>query len=199
MIASGGFGDARGLVAALALGADGVNMGTRFMCTVESCIHQNVKDAIVAGDERGTELIFRTLHNTARVASNVVSREVVEILKGGGQFDDVKDLVAGVRGRKVFDDGDVDAGIWTAGTVMGLIDDIPTCDGVDLPHRARGRGRHHRAIGRHGGRSRRGQRLTLDASEPPTTGRRLFVYLSGGRRLRRLRRDPETAPQCLPR
>ncbi len=127
MIASGGFADARGLVAALALGADGINMGTRFMCTVESCIHQNVKEAIVAGDERGTELIFRSLHNTARVASNAVSREVVEILKGGGQFDDVKDLVAGSRGRKVFDDGDLDAGIWTVGTVMGLINDIPTC------------------------------------------------------------------------
>ena len=95
MIASGGFADARGLVAALALGADGVNMGSRFMCTVESCIHQNVKEAIVAGDERGTELIFRSLHNTARVASNEVSREVVDILKGGGQFEDVKDLVAG--------------------------------------------------------------------------------------------------------
>jgi NAD(P)H-dependent flavin oxidoreductase YrpB (nitropropane dioxygenase family) len=108
--------------------ADGINMGTRFMCTVESCIHQNVKDAIVAGDERGTELIFRSLHNTARVASNVVSREVVEILKGGGQFEDVKDLVAGVRGRKVFDDGDIDAGIWTVGTVMGLIHDIPTVE-----------------------------------------------------------------------
>ena len=128
MIASGGFGDSRGLVAALALGADGINMGTRFMCTQESCIHQNVKDAIVAGDERGTELIFRSLRNTARVASNTVSREVVEILAGGGQFEDVKDLVAGVRGRKVFDDGDLDAGIWTVGTVMGLIDDIPTCD-----------------------------------------------------------------------
>ena len=127
MIASGGFGDARGLVAALALGADGLSMGTRFMCTVESCIHQNVKEAIVAGDERGTELIFRSLHNTARVASNAVSREVVEILKGGGQFEDVKDLVAGVRGRRVFDEGDLDAGIWTVGTVMGLIDDIPTC------------------------------------------------------------------------
>jgi nitronate monooxygenase len=128
MIASGGFGDSRGLVAALALGADGINMGTRFMCTVESCIHQNVKEAIVATDERGTELIFRSLHNTARVASNAVSREVVEILKKGGQFEDVKDLVAGVRGRRVFDEGDLDAGIWTAGTVMGLIHDIPTCD-----------------------------------------------------------------------
>ena len=96
------------------------------MCTVESCIHQNVKEAIVAGDERGTELIFRSLHNTARVASNEVSREVVQILKDGGQFEDVKDLVAGVRGRRVFDDGDVDAGIWTVGTAMGLINDIPT-------------------------------------------------------------------------
>ena len=80
MIASGGFADARGLVAALALGADGINMGSRFMCTVESAIHQNVKEAIVAGSELDTELIFRPLRNTARVASNAVSREVVEIL-----------------------------------------------------------------------------------------------------------------------
>ena len=127
MIASGGFGDARGLVAALALGADGVNMGTRFMCTVESPIHQNIKQAIVDGNELGTELIFRSLHNTARVASNAVSREVVEILAGGGQFGDVMELVAGSRGRRVFDEGDPDAGIWTVGTVMGLINDIPTC------------------------------------------------------------------------
>lgn len=126
MIASGGFADARGLVAALALGADGINMGTRFMCTVESGIHHNVKEAIVAGDELKTELIFRQLRNTARVASNKISREVVEILNAGGQFDDVRDLVAGVRGRVVFDSGDVDAGIWTVGTAMGLIDDIPT-------------------------------------------------------------------------
>ena len=116
----------RGLVAALALGADGINMGSRFMCTVESCIHENVKKAIVDGNERGTELIFRNLHNTARVASNAVSREVVEILNSGGQFGDIKDLVAGVRGKRVFDEGDVDAGIWTVGTAMGLINDIPT-------------------------------------------------------------------------
>jgi nitronate monooxygenase len=127
MIASGGFGDARGLVAALALGADGVNMGTRFMCTVESCIHDNVKQAIVDGTELDTELIFRPLRNTARVASNTVSREVVEILNQGGQFDAVKDLVAGSRGRRVFDEGDLEAGIWSVGTVMGLIHDIPTC------------------------------------------------------------------------
>lgn len=128
MIASGGFADARGLVAALALGADGVNMGTRFMCVQESCIHPNVKEAIVAGNERQTELILRPLRNTSRVASNTVSRQVVEILNRGGQFDDVRDLVAGVRGREVFDNGDLDAGIWTVGTAMGLIDDIPTCE-----------------------------------------------------------------------
>jgi nitronate monooxygenase len=127
MIASGGFADARGLVAALALGADGINMGSRFMCTVESAIHQNVKEAIVAGSELDTELIFRPLRNTARVASNAVSREVVEILSRGGEFPDVKDLVAGVRGVKVFENGDLDAGIWTVGTAMGLINDIPTC------------------------------------------------------------------------
>ncbi len=120
------------------------------MCTVESCIHQNVKEAIVAGDERGTELIFRSLHNTARVASNAVSREVVEILKGGGQFEDVKDLVAGVRGRRVFDEGDVDAGIWTVGTAMGLINDIPTVRRAGQPDRHRGRGDHQRPAGRDG-------------------------------------------------
>ncbi|AYF78974.1 nitronate monooxygenase [Nocardia yunnanensis] len=127
VIASGGIADARGLVAALALGADGVNMGTRFMCTQESAIHQTVKEQIVANSERATQLIFRTMHNTARVADNEISRKVVEIEKAGGKFEDVKDLVAGARGRRVFEDGDLDAGIWSAGQVQGLIDDIPTC------------------------------------------------------------------------
>ena len=127
MIASGGFGDGRGLAAALALGADGINMGTRFMCTVESPIHDDVKRAIVEGKETDTELIFRQLRNTSRVASNSVSREVVEILDKGGQFPDVQELVAGARGRKVFEDGDLDAGIWTVGQVQGLIHDVPTC------------------------------------------------------------------------
>jgi nitronate monooxygenase len=130
MIASGGFADGRGLVAALALGADGVNMGSRFMCTVESPIHQRVKEAIVAGDELGTELIFRTLRNTGRVASNAISREVVEILNSGGQFDDIAHLVAGKRGVKVYETGDLDAGIWWIGTAMGLIDDIPSAGEV---------------------------------------------------------------------
>lgn len=126
MVASGGFGDGRGLVAALALGADGINMGTRFMATVESPVHDNVKRRLVEASERDTELIFRSLHNTARVATNAVSTEVVSILNKGGKFEDVRDLVAGARGRKVFETGDVDLGIWTAGVVQGLIRDIPT-------------------------------------------------------------------------
>jgi NAD(P)H-dependent flavin oxidoreductase YrpB (nitropropane dioxygenase family) len=126
MIASGGFGDARGLVAALALGADGVNMGTRFVATQEAPVHQRVKEQLVANTELDTELIFRPLRNTARVASNEVSRKVVDILDNGGDFGDVRDLVAGVRGRAVLETGDVDDGIVWAGLVQGLIDDIPT-------------------------------------------------------------------------
>ena len=127
VIASGGFADARGLVAALALGADGINMGTRFLCTEESPVHRKVKEQIVAHTERDTRLIFRTMHNTARVADNEISRKVVEIEAAGGVFEDVRELVAGARGRVVFDEGDLDAGIWSAGQVQGLIDDIPTC------------------------------------------------------------------------
>jgi NADH:quinone reductase (non-electrogenic) len=127
-VASGGFGDARGLVAALALGAHGVNMGTRFMCTAESPIHHDIKRAIVDATELDTRLIFRSLHNTARVAKNAVSTEVIEILQRGGAFEDVRELVAGVRGRRVFELGDADAGIWTVGMVQGLINDIPTVD-----------------------------------------------------------------------
>lgn len=126
MIASGGFADGRGLVAALALGADGISMGTRFLCTAESPVHRRVKEQIVAHTEQDTELLFRPLRNTARVASNTVSRKVVEILDEGGGFPDVRDLVAGTRGRRVFEDGDLEAGIWSAGLAQGLIDDIPT-------------------------------------------------------------------------
>ena len=128
MIASGGFGDARGLVAALALGADGINMGTRFMCTVESPIHQRVKERIVANDERATDLILRTLRNTSRVARNAVSQEVVAIeSKGGATIEDLRHLVGGQRGKVVYEEGDPDFGIWSAGMVQGLIHDIPTC------------------------------------------------------------------------
>lgn len=126
LIASGGFADGRGLVAALALGADGINMGTRFMATVESEIHDNVKRRLVEATERDTQLIFRQLRNTARVADNAISRLVVEKLNAGATFDDIKDLVAGKRGVKVYETGDLDYGIWTAGMVQGLIKDIPT-------------------------------------------------------------------------
>ena len=128
MVASGGFGDGRGLVAAMALGADGINMGTRFMCTKESPIHEKIKQQIVANDERATDLIFRTLHNTARVAKNAISQQVVEIERqGDAKFEDVKELVAGVRGRVVYEEGDPDHGIWSAGMVQGLIHDVPSC------------------------------------------------------------------------
>jgi len=133
MIASGGFGDARGLVAALALGAEGINMGTRFMATVESPIHENIKQQIVDNDERATELIFRTMHNTSRVAKNLISTQVVAMERDGAKFEDVRDLVAGTRGRSVYEIGDNDAGIWSAGQIQGLIHDIPTC--AELIHR----------------------------------------------------------------
>jgi NADH:quinone reductase (non-electrogenic) len=127
MIASGGFGDGRGLVAALALGAEGINMGTRFMCTKESPIHRQIKERIVANDERETELIFRTMRNTSRVARNTVSQQVVALEKQGASFGQVRDLVAGARGRMVYATGDADQGIWSAGQVQGLIHDIPSC------------------------------------------------------------------------
>ncbi|KAJ7645399.1 putative 2-Nitropropane dioxygenase [Mycena polygramma] len=129
-LASGGIADARGITAALALGAAGVNMGTRFMCTVESPIHQNIKEKIVASSEQDTVHIFRTLHNTARVFKNKVSLEVVKIERrpGGAKFEDIRELVSGQRGRLVYENGDPDYGIWSAGICMGLINDIPTCE-----------------------------------------------------------------------
>ena len=127
MLASGGFGDGRGLAAALALGADGINMGTRFCVTKEAPINEAFKRQMVENDERATNLIFRTLHNTARVMKNAVSDEVVAIeRKGGAKFEDVQHLVAGVRGRKAMAEGDTDGGIWSAGMIQGLIHDIPT-------------------------------------------------------------------------
>jgi len=129
-IASGGIADGRGLAAALALGAAGVNMGTRFMCTVESPIHQKIKERIVASSEQDTIHIFRTLNNTARVFKNKVSEEVVALERrpGGAKFEDVRDLVSGARGRVVYETGDADYGIWSAGIALGLIKDIPTCE-----------------------------------------------------------------------
>jgi nitronate monooxygenase len=127
MLASGGFADGRGLVAALALGADGINMGTRFCVTQEAQIHDSFKQRMVENDERQTNLIFRTLHNTARVMKNAVSDQVVGIERAGNaSFSDVQDLVAGRRGVAAMERGDTDDGIWSAGMVQGLIDDVPT-------------------------------------------------------------------------
>ncbi|MCK7597532.1 nitronate monooxygenase family protein [Microbulbifer sp. CAU 1566] len=130
MIASGGIGNGYQLAAALMLGAEGVNMGTRFVATREAPVHENVKQAMVAADERQTTLIFRTLRNTARVFRNSIASEVVSIESrpGDTDFADLQPLVAGVRGREqVLEAGDVEGGIWTAGQVIGLINDIPSC------------------------------------------------------------------------
>jgi len=126
MIASGGFGDGRGLVAALALGADGINMGTRFCATQEAPIHDAFKQAMVVNDERATDLIFRSMRNTARVAKNAVSQKVIEMERAGASFDEVRDLVKGTRGREGLEKGDTDFGIWSAGMVQGLIHDVPS-------------------------------------------------------------------------
>ncbi|WP_428310550.1 NAD(P)H-dependent flavin oxidoreductase [Hydrocarboniphaga sp.] len=129
MIASGGFGDGRGLAAALALGAEGINMGTRFCATVEAPIHDNIKQLLVTNDERGTNLIFRSLKNTGRVGKNSVSDKVVEILKNPeAKFEDIAHLVKGAQGRVALETGDVDAGLIWAGQVQGLIHDVPTCE-----------------------------------------------------------------------
>lgn len=128
MLASGGFGDGRGLAAALALGADGINMGTRFCATVEAPIHEAVKQFLVQNDERATNLIFRRFRNTGRVAKNSVSDKVVEISNvPEAAFDDVRPLVSGAKGRVALETGDLDAGLIWAGQVQGLIHDVPTC------------------------------------------------------------------------
>jgi len=129
VVASGGIGDGRGMAAALALGAEGVNMGTRFCATQEAPIHPAIKQALVTATERDTRLMFRKLHNTARVLKNAVSDEVFQIENRpeGAQFEDVKHLVAGGRGRQALENGDPNGGVITAGQIVGLIDDIPTC------------------------------------------------------------------------
>lgn len=128
LLASGGFGDGRGLAAALALGAEGINMGTRFCATREAPIHDNVKRAYVENDERGSVLIFRKFKNTARVGRSEISEEVVKRLnKPDAVFDDIKELVSGAKGKELLETGDLSKGIFWAGMVQGLIHDIPTC------------------------------------------------------------------------
>ena len=122
-IASGGFADGQGLAAALSLGAEGINMGTRFMCTVEAPIHQNVKEEIVRAQETDTQLVLRRWKNTTRLYKNKVTQEATKIEKESatGDFSEVRPLMSGQRGKEVFLKGDIDYGVWTAGQVIGLI------------------------------------------------------------------------------
>ena len=132
VVASGGIADARGLVAALALGAEGINMGSRFMVTQEAPIHEGIKQKIVEMDETQTRLIFRSYRNTARVYKNSIADKVAEIEAAGGDFGQVHHLVSGKNQEKAWSTGDIEAGMVTVGMCGGLINDIPTCK--DLVH-----------------------------------------------------------------
>ncbi len=132
-VASGGLANGRSLVASLALGADGINMGTRFIATKEAPVHENVKKALVAATELDTRLIMRPLRNTERVLSNRAVEKILQIERekaaAGEQvgIEDVRHLVAGSENRKVLQQGEMDAGAWSCGMVAGLIHDIPSC------------------------------------------------------------------------
>jgi len=130
-VASGGMADGRSLVAAMALGAEGMNMGTRFLATKEAPVHDNVKRAIVKADELQTRLIMRNLRNTERVMNNAAVQEIERIEKEKGEsesIDDIRHLVTGAKGRLVLQEGKMDEAAWSCGMVAGLIHDIPTCD-----------------------------------------------------------------------
>jgi nitronate monooxygenase len=122
--------DGRSLVASLALGADGMNMGTRFIATKEAPVHENVKRALVQADELQTRLIMRPLRNTERVLNNAATEEILRIEREKGTdlgIEDIRHLVSGAQNRRVLQDGEMDAGVWSCGMVAGLIHDIPTC------------------------------------------------------------------------
>ena len=132
-VSSGGMANGRSLVASLALGADGMNMGTRFIATQEAPVHENVKRTLVAATELDTRLIMRPIRNTERVLNNVAVEEILRIererIEAGEplQINDIRHLVAGSENRKVLQQGEMDAGAWSCGMVAGLIHDIPTC------------------------------------------------------------------------
>jgi len=127
VVASGGIADARGLVAALALGCEGVNMGTRFLVTKEAPVHEGIKQKVVEMNETQTRLIFRTYRNTARVYRNKIADDVAAVEAAGGEFGQVHHLVSGKNQEKAWSTGDIEAGMVTVGMSGGLIDDIPTC------------------------------------------------------------------------
>lgn len=129
-VASGGMADGRSLAAALALGAEGINMGTRFLATREAPVHENVKRALIEADELQTRLIMRNLRNTERVMDNAAVREIIRIEKEKGEaetIDDIRHLVTGAKGRLVLQEGMMDEAAWSCGMVAGLIHDIPGC------------------------------------------------------------------------
>jgi len=128
-VASGGMADARSLVAALALGADGINMGTRFIATKEAPVHENVKQAIVHASETDTRLVMRPLRNTERVLNNAAAQKLLEkeaSLGSSLKFEDIMEEVVGVYPR-IMQQGDMESGVWSCGMVAGLVHDIPTC------------------------------------------------------------------------
>ncbi len=126
VIASGGIADARGLVAALALGCEGVNMGSRFLATKEAPIHDSIKQQILQADENSTKLIFRPLRNTLRIFDNSVARHILEMEAAGKGIDEIGPVASGQKGRIVFEQGSREAGIWAAGISIGLVHDVPT-------------------------------------------------------------------------
>lgn len=131
VLASGGFGNGQGLVAAMALGAEGINMGTRFVATKEAPVHDNIKQAYVESSERDTRLLYRPLRNTARFLKNKITDKVLHIEREKGKelkFEDIRELVAGPRQQEAWFEGKKDGGVITTGMVVGLIEDIPSCD-----------------------------------------------------------------------
>jgi len=126
VIASGGFGDGRGLVAALALGAEGLNMGTRFMATQEAPAHPKVKEWLVRATERDTMLVMRSLRNTERVLKNALAERVAEMEKRGATLEELTPLLTGERGKHLLETGNLDYGLQTASQAIGLVHDIPT-------------------------------------------------------------------------
>jgi len=128
VIASGGIADARGLVAALALGCEGVNMGSRFLATREAPIHDSIKQQILQADENSTKLIFRPLKNTLRIFDNSVARHILEMEAAGKGIDEIGPVASGQKGRIVFEQGSREAGVWAAGISIGLVHDVPTVE-----------------------------------------------------------------------
>lgn len=129
-VSSGGMADARSLVASLALGAEGMNMGTRFLATKEAPVHERVKQAIVEADELQTRLVMRPLRNTERVLKNKAVDEILRIEQEKGDsvtIDDIRHLVAGAKNKAVLHDGEMDEAAWSCGMVAGLIHDVPSC------------------------------------------------------------------------